>query len=295
MQPVAVREMSEITDWGADPGSELARRATEWVEGGEVLWLSRLRFELTAGEQRFLAPSVSDGKAKNISFDPVSGTIGGTSSTGSDREDLAAMFRRFADHARTIVDHLFPHYGDRLRTRLASYRPVGVEGRPQSAKKDDTRLHMDAFASRPNRGARILRVFTNLNRAGKARVWNVGEPFEPFAARFMPRIPRYSPGLASLLAAVHVTKTRRTEYDHVMLKLHDLAKLDTEYQANCPKIRFEFPPGSSWICFSDQVLHAVLGGQFMMEQTYFLPVEAMAHPDWSPLRILERRYGRVLT
>jgi hypothetical protein len=33
----------------------------------------------------------------------------------------------------------------------------------------------------------------------------------------------------------------------------------------------------------------------MMEQTYFLPVEAMAHPEWSPLRILERRYGRALT
>lgn len=287
--------MSEITGWGREPGSELARRATDCVENGEVLWLSRLRFELTAGEQRFLTPSVSDGKAKNISFDPASGRIAGTSLADNDRKELAAMIRRFTNQARAIVDHLFPHYGDRLQARLASYRPVGVEGRPQSARKDDTRLHMDAFASRPNRGARILRVFTNLNPAGEARVWNVGEPFEPFAARFMPRIPRYSPAVARLLAAVRITKTRRTEYDHVMLKLHDLAKLDTGYQADCPKIRFEFPPGSSWVCFSDQVLHAVLGGRFMMEQTYFLPVEAMAHPERSPLRILERRYGRALT
>ncbi len=287
--------MNEVTDWGADPGPELARRATEWVEGGEVLWLSRLRFDLTAGEERFLTPSVSDGRAKNISFDPASGAIGGTSLADGDREALGAMIRRFADHARSIVDRLFPHYGDRLQTRLASYRPVGVEGRPQSARKDDTRLHMDAFASRPNRGARILRVFTNLNPVGKPRVWNVGEPFEAFAARFKPRIPRYSPAVARLLEAVRVTKTFRTEYDHVMLKLHDLAKLDAGYQASCPRTRFEFPPGSSWICFSDQVLHAVLGGQFMLEQTYFLPVEAMAFPERSPLRILERGYGRALT
>jgi 3-deoxy-D-manno-oct-2-ulosonic acid (Kdo) hydroxylase len=290
-----VREMSDITAWGADPGPELARRATEWVESGDVLWLSRLRFDLTAGEQRFLTPSVSDGKAKNISVDSANGAIGGTSLADNDRQELAAMIRRFTHQARAIVDHLFPHYGDRLQTRLASYRPIGVEGRPQSAKKDDTRLHMDAFASRPNRGARILRVFTNLNSAAKARVWNVGEPFEPFAARFIPRIPRYSAAVAWLLEAMRVTKTRRTEYDHVMLKLHDLCKLDAAYQAECPKARFEFPPGSSWICFSDQVLHAVLGGQFMLEQTYLLPVEAMAHPERSPLRILERHYGRALT
>jgi hypothetical protein len=33
----------------------------------------------------------------------------------------------------------------------------------------------------------------------------------------------------------------------------------------------------------------------MLEQTYFLPVEAMAYPERSPLRILERSYGRALT
>lgn len=292
---MAVREMGDITDWDARPGPELAQRATDQVENGEVLWLSRLGFGLAAGEQRFLTPSVSDGKVKNISFDPASGAIRGTSLVGEDRQVLAAMIRRFTHHARAIVDRLFPHYGDRLQTRLASYRPVGVEGRPQSAKKDDTRLHMDAFASRPNRGARILRVFTNLNPAGRARVWNVGEPFEAFAACFMPRVPPYSPAVARLLAAIRITKTLRTEYDHVMLNLHDLAKLDAGYQASCPRTRFEFPPGSSWICFSDQVLHAVLGGQFMLEQTYLLPVEAMAYQERSPLRILERSYGRALT
>ncbi len=34
-----------------------------------------------------------------------------------------------------------------------------------------------------------------------------------------------------------------------------------------------FPPGSVWVCFSDQTSHAVMSGQFMLEQTFFLPVK----------------------
>ena len=55
-----------------------------------------------------------------------------------------------------------------------------------------------------------------------------------------------------------------------------------------------FPPGSVWVCFSDQTSHAVMSGQFMLEQTFFLPVDAMAHPEWAPLGILERVTGRKL-
>jgi hypothetical protein len=42
------------------------------------------------------------------------------------------------------------------------------------------------------------------------------------------------------------------------------------------------------------VLHAALGGQFMLEQTFFLPVAAMLHPERSPLAVLERLSGRSL-
>ena len=49
-----------------------------------------------------------------------------------------------------------------------------------------------------------------------------------------------------------------------------------------------FAAGSSWLCFTDQVVHAALAGQYALEHTFYLPVEAMAEPDNSPLRILER-------
>ncbi|MGV8577295.1 Kdo hydroxylase family protein, partial [Pseudomonas aeruginosa] len=55
-----------------------------------------------------------------------------------------------------------------------------------------------------------------------------------------------------------------------------------------------FPPGSSWICFSDQTPHAAMGGQFMLEQTFLLPVNKMQDPQRSPLKVLEQLRGQPL-
>jgi hypothetical protein len=79
-----------------------------------------------------------------------------------------------------------------------------------------------------------------------------------------------------------------------MLHLHDSAKADLRYQGACAQERVEFAPGSSWICFSDQVMHAAMSGQFMMEQTVHVPMEALAYPEHSPLAELERILGRNL-
>ena len=55
-----------------------------------------------------------------------------------------------------------------------------------------------------------------------------------------------------------------------------------------------FPPGTTWLCFTDLVLHAALAGHCALEQTFHLPVAAMAHPERSPLRVLEGLAGRAL-
>jgi hypothetical protein len=162
-----------------------------------------------------------------------------------------------------------------------------------SWRKDDSRLHVDAFPSRPNRGERILRVFANVNPA-EDRVWRVGEPFEAMAKALLPRIANPVPGAATLLAALRVTKGRRSYYDHLMLNLHDCAKADLAYQRECAQETVRFAPGTTWICFSDQVMHAAVSGQFMLEQTIHLPVSALYDPAHSPLAILERLTGRAL-
>jgi hypothetical protein len=145
------------------------------------------------------------------------------------------------------------------------------------------------------RGARILRVFTNVNPSGKPRVWHLGEPFEAFASRFLPKVPRPIPGRAWIEATLGITKGQRALYDHIMLHLHDQGKYDAEYQREAPRQEIAFASGSTWAAFTDQVLHAATGGQFALEQTFELPVAALLKPDLAPLRVLERLTGRTLT
>ena len=59
-----------------------------------------------------------------------------------------------------------------------------------------------------------------------------------------------------------------------MLQLHDRAKADAEFQRTSPQARVDFAPGTTWVCYSDQVLHAAMGGQHMFEQTFQLDAAA---------------------
>ncbi len=189
---------------------------------------------------------------------------------------------------------LLPGYVPHLQQGKGSFRPVEIAGRATSWRKDDTRLHVDSFPSAPTQGRRILRVFTNIHPLGAPRVWKLGAPFEQVAQHFLPVAKRPQPVLAALLQWLHVTKSRRTPYDHYMLQLHDAMKADLDYQAQVEQQTHAFAPGQTWIVFSDAVSHAALRGQHALEQTWLLPVCAMAAPHKSPLAILERQLQRPL-
>ena len=262
------------------------------LEGGAVLVLPRLAFDLAPGERRFLDVRWSDGRAKNISLE--GDAIKGARGDAADLAALARMVARFAEQASGLVAALFPRYAPYLKRARTSYRPHGAAGRAVSWRKDDTRLHVDAFPSRPTHGERILRVFCNVNPNGEDRVWRVGERFEPMARRLLPRVRSMVPGEAALLAALRVTKRPRSEYDHLMLALHDAAKADRDYQARSPQREVRFAPGTTWICYSDQVMHAASSGQFMLEQTTHLPQAALYDVGQSPLALLTRLTGRAL-
>ena len=284
----------DIARWNETLPPAAAADATRELEAGRVLFMPRLPFTLTDGERRFLSPQWLAGSAKNVSYDPRTEKIGHTSAAGEDRAQLAAMMARYAEHAHALVASLCPRYGDYLRHGLTSYRPVETRGRKTSRKKDDTRLHVDAFASRPNQGLRILRVFCNVNPRDEPRVWEIGETFDAMAQRFVARVPPQWPGSAWLLEKLHVTKGRRSPYDHIMLNLHDKAKFDDDYQRTSSKTHFEFPAQSTWMVFTDRVMHAALAGQFLLEQTFYLTVAGMQDERYAPLRILEQLYHHKL-
>ena len=81
------------------------------------------------------------------------------------------------------------------------------------------------------------------------------------------------PGSAWLLQRLGITKGRRSEYDRIMLRLHDTGKLDAAYQSGAPRADVAFAAGTTWLCFTDQVLHAALAGHCALEQTFHLPVD----------------------
>jgi hypothetical protein len=282
----------DIADWHPPVAPDTTDRLARALEAGGVLVFPRLAFAIAPEERRFLDVRWSDGRAKNISLD--GDAIKGAAGSAPDRAALAAMVARFARDASGLVAALFPRYAPWLKRARTSYRPHRATGRPVSWRKDDSRLHVDAFPSRPNRGERILRVFCNVNPAGEDRVWRVGEPFESMAARLLARVRAQRPGEAALLHALRVTRTRRSEYDHLMLGLHDAAKADLDYQRQSPQEEARFAPGTTWICYSDQVMHAASDGQYMLEQTIHLPLSALYEPARSPLAILQRLTGRPL-
>jgi len=294
MAEADVLEALAIASWDAPIAPDLQSRALAALESGRVVFLPRLAFALEPGEGGFLTPAASDNTRKNISFDPATGRCGGAAHVGDEAARLSAMLDRYGRLSTRLVRNLLPAYAPFLERARASFRPAEVEQRPQSARHDDRRLHVDAFPTRPMRGRRILRVFSNVAPDGTVRRWNVGEPFGDFAAKFLPRVRRPIPGSASALALFGMTSGRRSAYDRIMLGLHDAGKLDEGYQAEAPRTALLFPPGSTWIVYTDQVLHAALAGRFAFEQTFHLPIEAMARPEQSPLRVLERLTGRAL-
>lgn len=264
------------------------------IEVGNIILLPKLGFELLDTEKKFLTEDCADPKAKNISFNCQTATLQGSSCKGNDSIQLQNMLIRFSQSARKIIDSLFPCYSESLHWGRTSFRPINTAGRKvASYRKDDRLLHVDSFASRPVQNLRLLRVFTNINPS-LPRIWKLGEPFTAVAARFLPRIRLKQWINPQILQKLGITHGLRSTYDHLMLQMHNAMKGDIVYQKEVQQSTIAFPGNSTWIVMTDKVSHAAISGQFLLEQTFYLPVEAMQSPEQSPLRILEAMLGKSL-
>ena len=84
-------------DWAEGSATHLEHL----VEGGHVLHFPALAFVLRPGEERFLDPAWSDGRAKNISL--RSGRLRGARGDAAELAELAAMIARYAEQAQALV------------------------------------------------------------------------------------------------------------------------------------------------------------------------------------------------
>jgi hypothetical protein len=271
------------------------QKAINDLEHGHILYFPALSFSLSPEEQLFLNPEFSSPKSKNISYNPIKNYLLGIQGLNKTQHVLLKnLLKRYSNYSFQLIKELLPRYAPHLIMAKTSFRPVEIKGRESSYRKDDKRLHVDAFPSTPNQGQRILRVFSNINPDGRDRIWRAGEDFEDMAKRFLAKAKSPIPGSATLLYLLKITKSKRTLYDHYMLQLHDLMKADEQYQRECKQEELRFPPNTSWIVQTDHVSHAAMQGQHVLEQTFYLPIKAMRNESVSPLRILEKLLKRKL-
>ena len=263
------------------------------LERGKVLFFSHVPFDFSDADREFLLSQKQTGSRfhKNISYRPAKDLLKGVDENSPDRERMNTIMRDFSASVTKFVSQFLAPYAGKMKLDFASFRPLEEQGRDLSLHKRNDLLHVDAFPSRPTHGARILRVFANINPSA-GRVWNVGEPFHDFLPKLMQKKkigPSNSLGraLAHMASKIGLPVPDRSPYDEFMLYLHDWLKENADFQKNAPKQELVFPPGSSWMVFTDGVPHAAMSGQYALEQTFIIPREALVTPQVAPCQVLE--------
>jgi len=286
--------------WTLTQASQICRN----LEAGHVVFLPTTPIEIPAADRELLLgwKRSSSIYHKNIAYRPLEDRVTGLEKGEvGQAENLRRILREYSQRSVEFLKTFLLPYAGKWKLEFASFRPIEEKGRTARLHARNDLLHFDSFPTRPTNGARILRFFTNINPT-QNRVWLTSQTFEAFGPLMVK-----SGGLVSsldhpflrrvncLARALHLRAANRSPYDDLMLRCHNVMKEDANFQKTTPKTRREFPPKSSWMLFTDCVSHAVLSGQYALEQTLLVPQAALLDPQRSPLAILESLTGRRLT
>lgn len=306
--------MIEVVDYTADGWAEPVQRdaRSRWycarLEEGQILLFPATPFALPDEDRDFLigVRQTTAAYHKNISYRPEERRIRGLDRGSADAGRLNVILGTYSERVTAFAREFLAPYARGWQLDFASFRSIEERGRGLSLKSRNDLLHTDAFPTRPTNGNRILRVFTNVNPT-EPRVWLTAEPFDVIAPRLAAdaglsrcaefarspwrRLTRVLPRLAGTLG---LPLPERSPYDRFMLGFHDYLKANRAFQESAAKSRWEFPPNSTWIVFTDAVPHAVLSGRFALEQTYIVSERDLVLPEKSPRRVLERLCGTSL-
>ena len=279
-----------------------ARHYCDQLEQGKVLFFDRIPFNFPKENQEFLLSQKQSSSRlhKNVSYRPKQDKLRGSAGNKEDTARLHTVMRSFSEETVKFLSILLEPYAAHWALDFASYRPEQEKGRDLPVHKRNDLLHVDSFPTRPMHGRRILRCFTNINPT-EARVWNTTDTFPTLAKNYAVDAglsaiaakgsPRSNPLVRGFKKMFGLKAVDHSAYDRFMLRFHDYLKEKTEFQQNCPKIRLEFPPGSTWMCYTDSVPHAVLSGRYALEQTFIVPLNALVTPEQAPIRVLEKMVG----
>ncbi|MGA8224679.1 MAG: Kdo hydroxylase family protein [Candidatus Acidiferrales bacterium] len=281
-----------------------SRAYCELLESGQILFFREPPFHLPAEDREFLlAQQWTELRLhKNVSYRPSEDLLRGFSGDTPTVSRVHTIMRNYSAQVIEFLTKFLSPYAGKWILDYSSFRPLEEYGRDLPLHKRNDLLHVDAFPSRPTRGGRILRVFTNLNPKSP-RVWQTTDGFPVLAQKFA-----MDAGLQEIAdddslfqrtvqdwgARLGFRGMGRTPYDMFMLRFHDYLKENSAFQQNCPKVQLEFPPLATWVVFTDSVPHAVMSGQYAIEQTFLIPPESLVAPQHAPCRILEEIAGHRL-
>jgi len=306
--PVLSIPLTDLAD-GKPPDDAIARAWCERLEAGEILYFPETPLPIPAADLEFLLSARQTGSAlhKNIAYKPAKDQLSGFDAKSTDAaevEQLHAVMRRYSASVAAFLAGFLAPYKKRWLLDYASFRPLEEQGRDLALRKRNDMLHTDAFPTRPTHGRRILRFFHNIHPT-RTRDWIVSEPFARTVGAFAPgrlAIPHPDSAVAGagkrLAQAVGLSglipQLKRTPYDQFMMELHNAMKENADFQRDCVKESVQFPPGSSWMVYTETVPHAVLAGQYALEQTFLVDHAAMVTPESAPVAILEKMAGARL-
>ncbi len=292
----------------ADASDEQHRRWCEQLEEGGILFFPESPVPLAETELNFLRrqQQTASGLHKNIAYKPAANVLSGldASADPAGAARLRSIMQQYSQSVTAFLSDFLKPYAQRWTLDYASFRPLEEEGRDLPLRRRNDLLHTDAFPTRPTHGARILRFFNNIHPT-RTRDWVVSDPFRVVAPRYAPAeiaLPepdsngrRAWKSLATSLGlGAAAPALKRSPYDEFMMRFHNFLKENREFQSSCTKYDYQFPAGSSWMVYTDMVPHAVLCGQYALEQTLLVAAEAMVAPQHAPLRVLEELSGARL-
>jgi len=288
---------------------EQARTWCQQLEEGNILFFPKTPIAISEDDIRFLLTleQTSSGLHKNLAYKPAIDRVSGADVQGADpaaSERLHRILREYSSNVTEFLTGFLLPYQSRWQLDYGSFRPQEEQGRDLPLRRRNDLMHTDAFPTRPTHGARILRFFNNLHPA-RTRDWITGEPFRSLVPQFAPQhiaLPREQSTLTRMTRKAAcgvglghaIPALKRSPYDDFMMRFHNFLKENADYQAQGKREAWFLPPGSSWMVYTDMVPHAVLAGQYALEQTYLVAPKAMVAPEHAPLGVLQALTGEKL-
>jgi hypothetical protein len=276
--------------------------ATDSLEACDLLYFQSCPISLPpAGQLEFLRRQepTSFGH-KDVSFDAEDGRITGLRvAHPAETRRLADILTQFSATATAWIRKSFPAYSSGLVRDRVALRTAEEATRTLRLTARNDLLHVDNFPTRPANGRRILRLAVNIHPTDP-QVWATSERFPQLLARFAAahRIPtrtaaEWATPAQPVIRLFTGRRGGRSAYDAWMLRLHHFLKQNEGFQAQAARRMWTFPPGSMWVLFADGVAHAHLRGRYVLEHSFFVPVDLLERPSESPLAVLAASGNRL--